>query len=539
MLNKTHQKALWLITRLLALWLFGFSAATSANIGVDWLANQAQPIGQISTSGDIATPFVATAETLQTFLELGETSASQPSMTGALDFLNQEQFQSTVHLSRTLIANRLANASGSITELEHALVTRILEASGTGDLVDYNSTVLDTAWALNALAGTDTAIESLYPAVQFLLTQQHENGGWIDYQNNASVYTTAIVMQALWPYRPLLRNLPGLDVVLPLDQARDYLLANKNGNALWDETFESALALMALLPTLPTAESLTDSISALQNAQQANGSWEDDVYTTALALRVYKRYERLQGDDPGNETLKAGIVSGTAHDAQTGQGIAGLDIYLQSAPALRVTTDANGYFLLFGAPLGTQTVIVEGPEYAGVSKVVTLDSIHITDLGSFMLHPLSDDTAPSTLTLSGTVLDGITNAPLFEAQVALVAADKTQVSDADGHFQFEDIQTKAFQLTIARSGFVAKTFSVSVTHFGEAHLTFLLPPASDQPPAVASTLTGVVTDAGTGLPVLGSEISVPVENYAVTASDSGHYQLPGISRQCQCAWLFW
>jgi hypothetical protein len=253
MFYHTQQQALWLTTLLVAMWTFGFSSSTSANIdiGRDWLANQAQAQGPYSTASDLATPFVATAETLQTLYQLGETTSSQPSMADALDFINAQEFPNTEHLSRMLMVNLTANSMKDVTDWSNALVARLNGAGGgMGDFINYNGMVVDTAWALAALARTDiinTATEALYPAIDFLLTQQHENGGWAYHHNNTSVSATAIVMHALWPYRHVLSNIPSLNVVTATDKAQDYLLAQRNGEGLWDETFDSALACLILV----------------------------------------------------------------------------------------------------------------------------------------------------------------------------------------------------------------------------------------------------------------------------------------------------
>ena len=53
-----------------------------------------------------------------------------------------------------------------------------------------------------------------------------------------------------------------------------------------NETFETALALIAILPRLNNRDEISGTIDALRAAQLANGSWDNHVYTTALALRI-------------------------------------------------------------------------------------------------------------------------------------------------------------------------------------------------------------------------------------------------------------
>ena len=90
---KKIQPLLCCILQFIALWCLAIPVY--ANIGVDWLANQAQPGGSYSTSTDLTMPFQATTETWRTFSQIGETPSTQPSMTVALDFINAESFSSS------------------------------------------------------------------------------------------------------------------------------------------------------------------------------------------------------------------------------------------------------------------------------------------------------------------------------------------------------------------------------------------------------------------------------------------------------------
>ncbi|TGO03142.1 hypothetical protein PN36_12090 [Candidatus Thiomargarita nelsonii] len=121
--NPTKTKRILLIlTSLLAL---GTALPSAANPAIDWLITTAQTNGAYTTENDIATPFTATAETLQT-----------------------QNFPSTKRLSQTLILHALAGQA--LEPITSQLITRLNLDGGIGDLSDYDSTIIDTAWALNA-----------------------------------------------------------------------------------------------------------------------------------------------------------------------------------------------------------------------------------------------------------------------------------------------------------------------------------------------------------------------------------------------------
>ncbi len=104
---KKVQPLLCRILRFMALWCLAMPVY--ADIGIDWLASQAQPDGSYSTSTDLTMPFQATAETWRTFAQMGETATSQPSMTAALDFINAESFSSSEYLARVLVTRILTD----------------------------------------------------------------------------------------------------------------------------------------------------------------------------------------------------------------------------------------------------------------------------------------------------------------------------------------------------------------------------------------------------------------------------------------------
>ena len=176
-------------------------------------------------------------------------------------------------------------ANQPVDELITELTARLQYNGGLGDLLDYDRTVIDTALALEALAMTDfvnTSLETLYSSLNFLLQPPvFTNGGWADNDNETSVYLTAIVMRALWHYRHHVSNIPSLDVESALEQAQAYLLEQLAQGET--ETFATALALIAIIPRLSHFDEISSYLDNLRSAQLANGSWDNDVYTTALA----------------------------------------------------------------------------------------------------------------------------------------------------------------------------------------------------------------------------------------------------------------
>ena len=121
----------------------------------------------------------------------------------------------------------------------------------------------------------------------------------------------------------------------PLQAAEDFLLAQQEGQ-LWGDTESSALALYALVSRAVDRTSLQQALDALQNRQNPDGDFEQDVYVTALALRVLSAASR-----PAEDITS---LTGTLVDAQSGQPLAGVDIALAGSESRQLVTDSDGGF---------------------------------------------------------------------------------------------------------------------------------------------------------------------------------------------------
>jgi len=507
MLHQTQRLKSRLLT-LMAVPLFGFSPPTQANLGIDWLTAQAQPDGHYSTrtANDIATPFTATAETLRTFYQLGETATSQPSVPAALDFLNAQDFPSTEHLSRTLITNQAANSNQSVTDLSNAIRSRLNDNGGFGDLAGYHHTVLDTAWALEALAMTqviDTSISKIYPTIDFLLKQQRTEGGWADNDNDTSVATTAIVMHALWHYRHRLSNIPTLDVVPALDKAQQYLLTQRDRNGLWNNTIESALALIAILPRLTNLDDLSSTRDALRNAQSDNGSWDNDVYTTALTLRALAMAE---SPEPNPDL---GQITGIVIDGQTGSALSGISVQLNGTATNRQITNAAGEFNFTGLLAGHYTVQIGTEGNTHLTAETLIKRSQQLNLGGLRLFP------EGTTRLQGTITDATTGEPLTGATLNITGITDAIITDDQGTYLINNPTPGEALIQAQHQGYLTASNTITITAG-----TSLVVPLTLSPDQI--TLQGTITDGQTGLGLAGANIFINGTPIAQTEADGSY-----------------
>jgi hypothetical protein len=510
MLNKPRRLTKSRLLTLMAVPFFGFSPPTQANLGLDWLAAQAQPDGHYSTANDIATPFTATAETLRTFYLLGDTAASQ-NVSAALNFLNAQAFPSTEHLSRRLIANLAANPNQSVTDLSNAILARLNDNGGLGDLKDYHSTVIDTAWALEAIARTalaDTGSDALFNAINFLKQQQHDNGGWASNGREPSVTTTAIVMHALWHYRDKVSNIPTLNVVPALDKAQQYLLAQRNNNGLWGETFESALALIAILPRLSNLDEVSASLEALRVAQNQNGSWNNDIYSTALALRALKTAESPE-PNPDLGQMAAVVI-----DGQTGLALSGVTVQLTGTTTANQLTNSAGEFQFSGLPAGNYNIQLSTEGETRLTAETQVNRGQQVNLGELRLFQ------EGATILQGTVTDATTGEPLAGANIEITGVTDAIVTNAQGAYLVNNLTAGHVMIQARHEGYLTASNSVTVT----AGTSFVVSLALSPDRAI---LEGLITDANTEAPLVGANIII--NGTVATQTDAeGRYHLPNL-----------
>ncbi|MFK5949838.1 MAG: carboxypeptidase regulatory-like domain-containing protein, partial [Methylococcales bacterium] len=501
--------------------------------GIQWLSTQAQNAGNYSSVDDLSTKEQSTGETLLSFHQLEYTEqASIP----ALEYLNQSMplsLQTTEVLSRLLIVRKLSGQT--FNEILGELVQRINDDGGLGDLLGYESTNIDTAFFLEAGAYFEVTSEltnTLRPSIEYLLNNQQSNGGWMDGDNESSVYLTSVVMRTLWhfqkfapPISPALRN------------AQDFLLSQRAEKALWNKTFESALALIALIPYISDNSLIADSLDTLLTLQSASGSWDNDTYTTALALRTLSLYDSLHNisdnievtipDFAENPILiqEDGSISGIVIDANTQTPISAAKIYLYDTSIPAVASSIDGYFSIADLPPQNYTLIIESPTYTISSKIIVINAEKLSNIGQIHLIPINSPTPIiSKLALHTNIMGGLNNAPINGAEVVIKGTTISQLTDASGMATFNDIETKTFQLTVSAQGYQVTDYNVIAPSFGELNLNLILPPLGGNSQATKTQLSGQLRD-NNNLPISNGFLQVSGTTHKATTDENGFYQI--------------
>jgi hypothetical protein len=154
--------------------------------------------------------------------------------------------------------------------------------------------------------------------------------------------------------------------------------------------------------------------------------------------------------------LAVGGVRGHICDRSTGGWVSNAEIYVESSPSLRSTTDDTGAFLIEGVKPGEYTLLVEGETYAG-RRQVTVGANEITDIGV-------DTCIAETGSIRGRICDDVNQEWLVGATATVTLPGPTVVSaisDEYGRYFLENIPVGAREVVVTYGDFT-ETLSVLV-----------------------------------------------------------------------------
>jgi hypothetical protein len=229
--------------------------------------------------------------------------------------------------------------------------------------------------------------------------------------------------------------------------------------------------------------------------------------------------------DGAFQDTSPGTVTGTVVNAKTGAPIAGAILSLGGS--LSGTSGANGTFSIASVPRGSYSATLSAAGYVTQTYFIAFPAGAAGNLGVFALYPSSSGTAPTSLRLTVTVVDGITRAPISGASVTLVETGAATTTGADGRAVLDGITLTSFNLALSAAGYPPASYGIQVAAFGEAQATLALSPPGTG--ATTSTLQGVVTDTQTNAAIAGARVTIDGTNIAATTAANGSYNLSGIA----------
>ncbi|UCE67470.1 MAG: terpene cyclase/mutase family protein, partial [Candidatus Zixiibacteriota bacterium] len=225
---------------------------------------------------------------------------------------------STDYLARKIIASASVNGVVNpylIDSLVNMQNNDVGEDGGWGYQKDYGSNTLETALAIKALVAAsyeDPTPSVLTPAGNFLVATQNYDPGGGDYgwgfvdEGDSKVLFTAHAVTAL---SALQDNYTGYDFSTQIADAFIWLQNVQHGdegfgsNIDYSNAYETGLAICAMIAHDPAAWEIKDAWGYLEDTQQQDGGWDDDAYSTAMAISGLNcidpdafLYEYLAGD---------------------------------------------------------------------------------------------------------------------------------------------------------------------------------------------------------------------------------------------------
>ncbi len=486
-----------------SLWLVPRVGATP-EAGRSWLEARFQPDGMYVTAPALATPFQATAEVLRTWQALAV--ALSPAQQAARAFVEAQTFQNTQYVARQIL--RHVDAGADVTALRARLLTHQRPDGGFGDQPGYTSTVFDTAWALDALAATGaSASDAVGRALAFVQRAQGPGGSFrLPGASQASVPLTALAATALQAWRWQ------FDVRVALEAALTALVQQQRPSGGWDRAWETALALLALAPASSDASRYAAAASGLYAAQAADGSWEHDVYSTALALRAFQVLAQVHL--PTSPTT--GTVSGRVLSAANGLPLAVALVSLDGSPVSTTVRPTDGTFVLTTVAPGTYILRTQSVGYQEAQRPVSVVAGQHYDVGTLLLVP-----QPEIGLIAGRITASPTGLPLAGVSISSQGATHaTTTTTSDGGFQLASAPCSV-SLSATTVGYQPASGTGTVSAGSVLLFAPTLLPLGTDPPAV--TLHGQVVATGSDAPLPVAVVSGG--GLSTTTAPDGHFRL--------------
>jgi hypothetical protein len=274
-----------LMTCIVALvpWI-GSAAAqpTTLQRGLDYLrATQSADGSWGGTPTSLDMPLRTTATVARAFQLVQPTD---PVLAAASSYLSNQAPAVVEDLA--LVTETLSIAGVAVAASVDAIKSGQRSDGGWGLALDgaFGSEVVDTVAALRALRAANALdAGTVSAAAVFLLGIRNPDGGWGPAGGHPSrVFHTALVLLVLKDLEAL------FDFTAPLAAGAQFVEAQQKSDGSFGETFETAVATEALLRLAPSPTAREAALSHLVATQHANGSWADDAFTTALAVRLFK-----------------------------------------------------------------------------------------------------------------------------------------------------------------------------------------------------------------------------------------------------------
>ncbi|MFK4753828.1 carboxypeptidase regulatory-like domain-containing protein [Oceanobacter antarcticus] len=494
--------------------LFPLHGYAGVSQGVDWLTTShleggvVNADGSISSESGLSEPWQSTAEALITFKVLAQPANGV--VGNGLAYLDGSHAEITEYL----VLQQLANSASAVDDAALAdIIHRQNEDGGVGAFPGFGSDPISTAFALQALSHAGIANDASEMMVSYLLQQQNSNGSWSVLDNPNRIETTALVVNAVWRYRHIYQTGDALESGVV------WLAGQRDSSLLWPEIEASALALSAILNVETNRTPYLESFNRFADLQSSNGSFNDDVYLTALALRVLDAAAKPAPDDI--------VLSGRIVDGDTGAPLSGALIQLSGAASESYVSDASGEFQLNNLTAGNYQILVSLGGFGELTQNTFLaqgDRANLGDvqLSRIMMNP--DTGEPLSIgVVRGAITDRASGEPLVGVSVAIAGTALATTTNASGEYQLTSVPAGSLQLSASLTGYRPASGSASLS---SGQTLIFSPSLMQQEEPKGVSLQGQVSERDSGMALEGARVQITDasgQSQTLVTDANGHY----------------
>ncbi len=482
--------------------------------GLSYLSSSQNPDGTWGAGTSLVETTATTISALETLKLLNQTGGTAYS-TG-VTWLQGQTLQGVDPIAGRIRVLALANGNAD------ALMPSLDQLKGAwGGDEDYTINILDTNLALQALKAANYADQTtITSALNYLTSTQNLDGGWgFVAGDDSSIHVTALVSRTIQQFAQTTL------LATSLNKATSYLLVRQNSDGGFGSPsstiHETALAYTAVVAVITDATVLGKAVGFLTTNQSADGSWLQDPYSTALALRALHYSENKPTPPPLPPTT--GTLNGKVVSAATSEPLAGVTVSLAGNPTIIASTDSAGAFRLANIPQGSQQILFALSGYASGNLTTTVLAGSIVNLGTLTLA-----VASPTGIVQGVITDAATGSPIAGVVITVTGtATWTAVTTADGAFKIVDVIPGIITLSTSKAGYAAINGTGTISAGG----VMMFSPALSitQSSGATGELKGMMVDKISSVPIAGAVVSITgTKSYTTSTNATGQYSLTNI-----------
>jgi hypothetical protein len=264
-----------------------YAQSVAITNGLTWLSGNQNTDGSWGKQTELI--LIDSTEVINAFKYVNNTGTDY---TEGINWLSLQNTISTDELSRKITS--LANAGADTSVLVSTLIGYRNTDGGWGLSTGFESEPLTTSLSLLALkAANYTDSNTISTALGYLISTQNPDGGYGFYAgDDSNVYMTAMAAKTFMEYKTQ------YNLQASINNAVSYLLTKQNpddGFGLGSSTiYETALVYQILIRNIYDPIAWAKAEGYLLSTQNTDGSWNQDAYSTAFALRALYDAERLR-----------------------------------------------------------------------------------------------------------------------------------------------------------------------------------------------------------------------------------------------------